>query len=177
MKKLIWLAIIGALAYFFLVKKNVVGKILGWFDFFTDYLTRFEGFRENPYWDYKQWSWGYGTKVPGSGTDATNKPDKTISKLEAMGYAHAHALADYNYLLKHVTADLTARQWGALLSFAYNLGPGAADDLAPVINTGQWATLKQKWLSYNKAGGSVNEGLKTRRAYEFEQFSKDIKTT
>jgi len=44
----------------------ILRKVAGWnsIDKAVDLLGEIEGFIQNPYWDYKQWSWGYGTKVP-----------------------------------------------------------------------------------------------------------------
>lgn len=128
--------------------------ILNWF------LPEWEGFSAVPYWDVSRWSWGYGTQAPG--------PSGTITKEQALHDAMAVNDNNYKYLSKLITRPLSAGQWAALLSFAYNLGPGNADNLISNINSGNDAALKSQWLQYVYAGGVPNDTLKKRRAAEWE---------
>lgn len=138
------------------------------------YWYKFEGFSAKPYWDYKQWSWGYGTKVLGSVDDKNQVPTGTISRPAAFAAAWVHAYNDFTALDKKVSIDLTGRQWAAYISFAYNLGLGNALKIVDDINSKSWEVLKQRWLSFHNAGGKPSDGLKARRQFEWEQFSKDI---
>ena len=126
-------------------------------------IAGFEGFSPRPYWDNKQWSWGYGTKAPG--------PDGIIDEATAMQQLNQHVKQDYNYLLPLLTRPLSDNQWAALLSFAYNEGPGNADNLVPNINSYNDAALQTQWLKYIYAGGVVNDALVERREKEWQIWS------
>lgn len=133
----------------------------------TDWLIpEFEGFREHPYWDFQQYTWGYGTRAPG----ATG----TITRAQALQEMRTKLDELYNYLSPMVTRPLNANQWAAYLSFAYNLGPANADNLLANINSGNFASLETQWKKYIYAGGVVNETLRNRRNTEWQIFSGDL---
>lgn len=125
----------------------------------ADIIASFEGFRANPYWDFKQYSWGYGTKAPG----ATG----TITKSEALAELMQHVQSDYDYLQQLIHVPLNSNQWAALLSFSYNLGPGNADNLIDNINNQDNEALGVQWNKYINAGGEPDPGLIDRRAKEW----------
>lgn len=128
-----------------------------------DLIISFEGFVGHPYWDYKQYSWGYGTKAPG--------PSGTITPEQARAELHEHLQGDYTYLSQLIHVPLSAGQWAALLSFSYNLGTGNADNLVDNINAENNAALGEQWLKYIYAGGVVNDGLVKRRAAEWRVWN------
>lgn len=127
------------------------------------FLPSVEGFSAKPIWDFKQWSWGYGTAA---GYDKNNKPLGTITKEQAWIEALKVITKNYNYLKPLIQVNLTGNQWAALLSFAYNLGPGNAKNLVPNINKQDTAALVAQWRRYINAGGIPNQGLKNRREKE-----------
>lgn len=149
-------------------------KIATWYNLLRDYFTDWEKFSATPYWDVKRWSWGYGTRVPGSIDDKNVNPGGSISRLKAFADAFAHAENDFEYLQRLIKVPLTARQWAAFLSFSYNEGPGNADNLVANINAENWPALKTQWLLYNKAGGEYKQYLADRREFEINEFLKDI---
>lgn len=128
----------------------------------ANFTAGFEGFSATPYWDVNRYSWGYGTRAPG----ATG----TITKSQARAELVAHLQGDYNYLKPLLTVPLNSNQWCALLSFAYNLGDGNADNLVPLINAGDIAGLGDKWNQYVYSSHAVNPDLVKRRAAEFAKF-------
>jgi len=128
----------------------------------ADTIINFEGFRANPYWDVSRYSWGYGTPAPGRYGTITR--DQAFIELESFN------VANFNYLFDLVTRPLTVNQWAALLSFAYNLGPGNADNLIQNINSGNDTALGEQWNSYINSGGAPNPALIERRAAEFAQW-------
>jgi len=125
----------------------------------ADLIISFEGFVDHPYWDNKQYSWGYGTKAPG--------PDGTISEVQARIDLMQHVQQDYDYLSQLVHVPLNKNQWAAFLSFAYNLGVGNADNLVDNINARDNEALGVQWMKYVNAGGVVNSGLVERRQREW----------
>lgn len=136
------------------------------------FLPVWEGFSSKPYWDYKQWSWGYGTKVPGSVADKNINPGGTITREQAFIDALQHIQGDYLYLKPMVKVPLSANQWAAFLSFSYNLGRGNADNLIPNINSKNFPALELQWKSYVNAGGVPLPSLINRRAAEWDLFVK-----
>jgi GH24 family phage-related lysozyme (muramidase) len=174
-KKLIILLIVLSVVLFLF--KN---RIMELYSLVSNLLAKFEGFSSKPYWDVRQYTWGYGTKVPAKfmGADGKPKPGITINKLDAMADAWQHIQDDKQYLSKLVKVSLTTDQWAALLSFAYNEGSGNADNLVPNINAKKWLALETQWKLYNKVlkNGSyvVSQDLVKRRASEWELFSSSL---
>jgi lysozyme len=173
MKNKIVIALVVIAAIVLYLKRK---SIMTYYDILSTFLPGEESFSSKPYLDYKQYSWGYGTKVPSKYMGANGKPlaGITITRSQAFADMMVHINADKDYLSKLVKIDLTSSQWAALLSFSYNLGAGNADNLVPNINARKWAALKTQWAAYNKAGGMVNSDLVARRAKEWELFSHDL---
>ena len=71
-----------------------------------------------------------------------------------------------------VTLPLTANQYDALVSFAYNIGgPSlAASTLLKLLNTGDVAGAADQFLRWNKSKGVVLAGLIRRREAERKLF-------
>lgn len=124
----------------------------------ASFIPSVEGFRSTPYWDVSRYSWGYGTKAPGS--------TGTITREQAFADMLSYLLSDYNLLRDKITRVLTVRQWAALLSFSYNLGNDDAVDIVPYINANDDAALSDQWMKYVHAGGVVNSTLVDRRKKE-----------
>lgn len=141
-----------------------------WGSILKTFLPNWEGFSTTPYWDIKQWSWGYGTRVPGSVDNKNVVPTGTISRSKAITDALDHVNHDYLYLKPMIKTPLNSKQWAALLSFAYNLGPGNADNLVANINSHNFAALETQWKQYINAGGVPNDQLIERRAAEWNLF-------
>ena len=88
-----------------------------------DLLKRFEGFSLRPYWDYSQWTVGYGTRVPDGKLEeykANGIPQEEAEALlaeflEKMG-------ADVNSFIDKFGLTLTQAQFDALLSLSFNCG-------------------------------------------------------
>lgn len=74
--------------------------------------------------------------------------------------ATAHAVS------QAIKKPITFRQRIALISAAYNLGPGILDTLGPLINAGKIKAAANRLLEYDHAGGVVVEGLLNRRKAE-----------
>jgi len=145
--------------------------IVAWKKFLVPFLKTWEGFSATPYWDVSRWSWGYGTRVPGSTDNKNIRPSGTITQTQAMMDALGEVNKDYTYLKTLITVPLAARQWAALLSFAYNLGPGNADNLVPNINAQDYDALETQWKKYVYAGGVINQDLVDRRNAEWALFA------
>jgi lysozyme len=137
----------------------------------SQFLKDWEGFSNTPYWDVRQWSWGYGTKVPGSSTSQYNVPGGTITREKAMQDLLQYARSDKAYLTPLINVNLRPDQWAALLSFSYNLGNDDADNLVYNINTADWKALEDQWKRYIYVNGQISQHQIDRREAEWELFS------
>ena len=90
-------------------------------------LKKLEGFNPHAYWDYQQWSIGYGSKCPSDKVDyyREDKGGNQITK----AYATELLLKELEYFeeelngfIKHFKLTLTQNQYDALVSFSYNAG-------------------------------------------------------
>jgi len=142
-----------AVAWFAMFKTRLINKL-------ADFIPSVEGFIPVSKWDYKQYSWGYGTAAPG--------PGLSISRAKAFAEMLTYLLHDYEILKKKVTRSLTVGQWVAYLSFSYNEGIGSAYNLLPNINSGNDSALAVQWRKYILAGGVVNDNLVERREKELD---------
>lgn len=134
------------------------------------FIAELERFVSKPYWDYKQWSWGYGTKVPDSTSSPSVVPNKIITKDQAQVLMNKHITNDYNVLKPLVKKELTPNQWASLLSFTYNLGIGTGKTMVGHINRNA-SNLEQLWKAYIYAGGVPNNGLIDRRNKEWKLYN------
>ena len=122
------------------------------------FIPAVEGFIPVSKWDYKQYSWGYGTRAPG--------PGLPITREKAFAEMLSHLMGDYDILRPQVTRVLNTNQWAAYLSFSYNEGVGSADNLLGNINSHNDTALATQWRKYIYAGGVVNQDLVERREKE-----------
>lgn len=127
-----------------------------------NFIAGHEGFVSKPYWDVRQWSAGYGTKVDG--------PNVRVSKEEAQKMLTKRIAKDEKYIRSQLKVDVTDNEMAALLSFAYNLGRGRLGPFIKDINNGNKKAAADRLLRYNKAGGKVLEGLQKRRRQERDLF-------
>lgn len=119
------------------------------------------GFHREAYWDYGQWSIGYGTK---------SRPGETVTKAEA-AQRLKDELAQHR---KRVVAEasrsgleMTAHELDALTSFDYNTG-----SIRQLLKGGSRnkQEIASAMLLYHKAGGKPLAGLIRRRKAEAELF-------
>ena len=149
----------------------ILTTMANWKTILTTFIPQWEGFEPKPYWDVKQWSWGYGTKVPGSGGPGSPNPGGSITKSQALQEAIKHLNNDYLYLRGLVRIPLKNNQWAALLSFSYNEGSGNADNLVANINAGpNYSALETQWKKYIYADGEISQDLIDRRDAEWNLF-------
>lgn len=168
MKRETWYIIgLVGLAVVIMIRKN-------WLSLAAVVTASFESFSSVPYWDVSRWSWGFGTRVPGSVDDRTVRPSGTISRAQALADMKRHITNDYNALAPRVTRPLKVNQWAAYLSFSYNEGTGNADNLLTNINSGDDQALEIQWKKYVYADGVVNSDLVDRRAREWLLWSENI---
>ncbi len=146
----------------------------------VEIIKQFEGFSAKPYWDYSQYTVGYGTR-PLTNADLERYKKEGISREEAHTLL-IQALEKYaknlnDFIGKH-DLKLTQGQFDALLSLSFNCGSGwmtrdsnfrdavlegrIGNDFLFAI--GQWCT----------AGGEVHKGLIRRRLIEANMYLNGI---
>ena len=165
MKKTIIIIAIAALIL------TISGKMEDFFSILKTFFTKWENFSASPYWDVSRWSWGYGTKVPGSIDSKYNKPTGTISREQAWKDTTIYVNNDFTYLNKLITRKLKPQQWAALLSFSYNMGVDDADNLVNNINTNNDYALQTQWMKYIYINSQPSDYQKQRRSAEWQLWA------
>jgi GH24 family phage-related lysozyme (muramidase) len=137
-------------------------------DDLLEYVKSKEGFHEKAFWDYAQYTNGYGTKALSSSERVT----------EAVAARRLQVDIDRRRQFVVSYSEENGRNWtddqiNALTSFIYNGGNGW---LSQVTNNGTRTDeeIAQAMNLYNKAGGEVLQGLVDRRAEESAWFKKGI---
>lgn len=133
----------------------------------VDMIKQFEaggapkGFHEKAYWDYGQWSIGYGTKA---------KPGEVIDKAEAERRLANELASHRSRVMAHAEKhgyQFTPHQIDALTSFDYNTG--SLEQLT-ANGTRKPEEIASKMLAYVKADGKTLKGLVNRRKAESNLF-------
>lgn len=130
-----------------------------------------EGLRLNAYPDPGSrngdpWTIGYGST---SGV----KKGMTITAAEAEARLVADLTYAENTVSRLVKVPLNDNQFGALVSFVFNIGAGAFEKstLLRILNAGDYAGVTAQLARWNKNDGKVMDGLTKRRAAEAKLFN------
>lgn len=135
----------------------------------VDFIKHFEaggakeGFYPEAYWDYGQWSIGYGTRAKkGERIDRDEAERRLASELSKHRARVENLNTKYGY-------NFSENELDALTSFDYNTG-----SLEKLTENGKRDknTIARKILEYNKAGGKTLSGLVTRRKAEHNLFTQ-----
>lgn len=151
-------------------------------------IKSFEGFYPYPYWDYQQYSFGYGSRCDASTVyEDKNSPTGYSTTLYPNGIPEREAskllkkMIDefsikLNNFLEKYQISLNQNQFDALMSFSYNLGPNVWTNtnhsLRNAILSGDYTeqSLTEIFGLYCHAGGNRLEGLYQRRMREAAIF-------
>ena len=135
-------------------------------------IKEFEGFPfgGRPYRDpVGVWTIGYG-HTEGVGPHSPRLTERQASELLERDLAQ---LYEPHVERLPIARHLNQNQFDALVSFVYNLGPGAvASDtgIGRALRAQQWRRAADEMLRWNQAGGQVLAGLTRRRRAERELF-------
>lgn len=136
-------------------------------------IKSFEGWRDTAYKDaVGVWTIGYGhTSMAGP---PEVKPGMKITKAEGEAILARDLVKYENAVRNYVRVPLNDNQFGALVSWCYNVGPGnvAKSTLVKRLNAGQYESVPAELAKWNKAGGKVLKGLTRRREAEAALFQK-----
>lgn len=141
-----------------------------------DLICRFEGFVDHWYPDP-----AHGWKVPTVAyghTDAAGEPKYAATKSKKFTKAEGRVillrdLERYADAVRSaVKVTLNDNQFGALVSFTYNLGAAnlRKSTLVKKLNAGDYAGAAKEFARWDRAGGKVLPGLTKRRAAEAALF-------
>jgi len=142
----------------------------------TEHVKRWEGFRAKAYpdpgsRDGKPVTIGYGQ------TRRNGRPiqlGETISEAEAAQWLLQELARVGNVVDQAVKVPLNDNQFGALVSFTYNVGDNAfrSSTLLKKLNAGDYQAVPAEMARWNKNDGKVMEGLVNRRAAEAGLWAK-----
>ena len=134
-------------------------------------IKQFEGCKLTAYQDsVGVWTIGYGWTQPVDGKPI--RAGMTIKQETADRLLKTGLVSYESDVSRLVKVGLTQGQFGALVSFAYNLGARAlsTSTLLRKLNAGDYAGAADEFLRWNKAGGKVLNGLTRRREAERALF-------
>lgn len=129
-------------------------------------IRQFEGLRLRAYKD------AVNVATIGYGTTRGVKMGQEITRERAEELLREDVARFEEYVDRLVTVPLTQGQWDALVSWVYNLGPGALEKSTMLrrLNAGDYARAAAELERWNRAGGHVLAGLVRRRAAERAMF-------
>lgn len=137
-------------------------------------VRRFEGFRANAYrCPAGVWTIGYG-HTSQAGPPAV-RPGMVMGEDEAARLLAADVQRVADEVGAVLAREVTAAQFSALVSFAYNVGIPAfrTSSVLKMVNAGRFREVPGRLRLWVKAGGKVLPGLERRRAAEAELFMSE----
>jgi len=135
-----------------------------------------EGFSSKPYWDYAQWTVGYGTKCPDDMLEYYK--EHGITEAEANTLFRTYLVRFEEELHKFATRagiTLTQNQFDALLLFTYNCGSGWSYSTGgliyqAIVSGATGNDLIYAFSRWCSAGGQILPGLLRRRLAEANMY-------
>jgi lysozyme len=138
----------------------------------VDLIKEFEGFRALAYLDpVGIWTIGYGTTAA-AGVGIEPKAGMRITEAEGEVYLTLALEKFADSIRPKITRSISPAEFGAFLSLAYNIGPGAFARSSALreFNEGNKEEAADAILLWDKAGGNRLAGLVRRRKAERELF-------
>ena len=139
-----------------------------------------EGFRAIPYWDYSQWTVGFGTECPTEHLDRYKKEGIPLDEAHALFAQHLSRFeAAVNKFIDKHGLTLSQQQFDALVSFTYNLGTSSLNKTSytivdAVLNAETENELIYAFSVYCMAGGEFQSGLMRRRLSEANLYLNGV---
>ncbi len=143
-------------------------------------LKSLEGFYPQKYWDYTQWSIGYGTRCEEHEyPNGITEPEASALLVKALKVYEAYV----DIFLTNNQIEVSQAQYDALVSFTYNLGNVwiRSEDftLRTILQDGivgySEQQIRDAFGEFVSAGGEVLNGLIYRRKVEADMFIKGTK--
>ena len=141
-----------------------------------DLIKEFEGFRAKAYLDSVGiLTIGYGTTAA-AGVGIKPALGMTITEAQAHSYLMAAVDKFAAQISPKITRPINENEFGAFVSLAYNIGPGAFGKSSALrkFNAGDKQGAANSILLWNKAGSKVLPGLVRRREAERALFLRPV---
>lgn len=141
-----------------------------------EFIKSVEGFHAIPYWDYAQWTVGFGTACPSTVLQHYLEYGIPVEKAEELlQKALINFNREMNRFMVRQNIQLTQQQYDALFSLSYNCGSAwlySADNklVKAVINGTLGNELIYIMGLRSNAGGSFLQGLLHRRMMEADMY-------
>jgi lysozyme len=139
------------------------GKIRWRLSYAARFVGKWEGWMSRAYWDSlgSVWTIGYGH------TGGVN-PGEAWSKAKGLAVLTRDLRAAARAVSHSIHVPLSVRQRIALISLAFNCGPGAVEgsELQAKLNARNYLGAANEFLEWSHAGGVVVQGLLNRRREE-----------
>ena len=146
-------------------------------DALVEILKKEEGFSAKPYWDYAQYTVGYGTRCPDDMFEEYSKNGITEEDAELLlrNYLAATENTINKNFIDRYGLTLTQGQFDALITFTYNCGSGwinkTGDRFFNAVKNGATGSeLINAFALWCTAGGQILPGLVRRRLCEANMF-------
>ena len=140
------------------------------------FIKNIEGFHAIPYWDYAQWTVGFGTACPEKDLQRYQQEGIPVEKAEALlQEMMAYFNREVNKFMVRHNLQLTQQQYDALFSLTYNLGPTwlykTENNLVQAILKGIGGNEFIYYMGLrSNAGGEFQSGLLKRRLMEADLY-------
>lgn len=150
---------------------HVTGEEISWRG--VQFIAGFEGYIGHVYDDgtgVMTVGYGHIENVPGNGWWVPGqKHAGVLSQPEAMRLLKEDLNKHYSPYVRALHLPLSQNKFDALVSFIYNVGPGAigpGSGVGSALRRYAWAVAGYRMLEWNKAGGQTLPGLVRRREAE-----------
>ena len=145
-------------------------------------IKKWEGFSPKPYWDYGQWTVGYGTSC--SGEDLARYQAEGISEEEAEEALRKH-IENYsksvNSFIDKYGMTVNQAQFDAMVSLTYNAGPGWMFRTCTIRTAYAEGWTGDDFVfaltEWSNAGGTILNGLVRRRLSEANMYLNGVYDT
>lgn len=149
-----------------------------------DLIKHFEGFSKYPYWDYEQYTVGYGTRCPDDKLEEYRANGITKEEAEALLQKELRSFeSTLNKFIDKYDLKWNQAKFDAMLSLTYNCGgswtTGASSHLfTQYVIAGKTGNDFIFAISlWSNAGGSMNIGLVKRRLIEANLYLNGVYDT
>ncbi|MGL5656852.1 MAG: lysozyme [Fusobacteriaceae bacterium] len=138
-----------------------------------EFIKKEEGFIPKAYWDYKQYSIGYGSGKYVNGNSVKEGDVVTEEEATAMLESWINKVVEV-CIKKYVVVSLSQNRYDSLCSFIYNVGNCAFETstLLKLLNQNKILEAAAEFDRWIYAGGKISDSLVKRRKREKELFLK-----
>lgn len=142
-------------------------------------LKEMEGFSRTPYWDYGQWTVGYGTRCPDEDLERYRTYGITEEEAEALLRQYVSTMCKtLNSFIDKYSLELNQNQFDALALFSYNVGTNWVFQTgvfrSAVIDGATGNDFIYAMTLWSSAGGQILTYLAERRLSEANMYLNNV---